>query len=130
MNFELGNLSQENLDYRELLKHYIRHWKWFVIIGLITLLSGFLYIRYTVPQYAVQAKIQILEEVNAIIKDFIFDTIIHRNSKIGESPSAGLPVILYDASSKGTSNFLNLANEFLKKNKDSIFDKEKVKTKI
>jgi chromosome partitioning protein len=72
----------------------------------------------------------VVEEVNAIIKDFIFDTIIHRNSKIGESPSAGLPVILYDASSKGTSNFLNLANEFLKKNQDSIYDKEKLKSKI
>jgi chromosome partitioning protein len=66
----------------------------------------------------------VVAEVNAIIKDFIFKTIIHRNSKIGESPSAGLPVILYDASSKGTSNFLNLANEFLKKNDDSIYDKE------
>lgn len=72
----------------------------------------------------------VVEEVNAIIKDFIFDTIIHRNSKIGESPSAGLPVILYDASSKGTSNFLNLANEFLKKNQDSIYDKETLKSKI
>ncbi|GLR18405.1 ParA family protein [Portibacter lacus] len=70
----------------------------------------------------------VVEEVNAIIKDFIFDTIIHRNSKIGESPSAGLPVILYDASSKGTSNFLNLANEFLKKNDDSIYDKEKMES--
>lgn len=66
----------------------------------------------------------VVEEVNAIIKDFIFDTIIHRNSKIGESPSAGLPVILYDAGSKGTSNFLNLANEFLKKNNDAIYDEE------
>lgn len=68
----------------------------------------------------------VVEEVNSIIKDFIFDTIIHRNSKIGESPSAGLPVILYDAASKGTSNFLNLANEFLKKNQDSIYDKERM----
>ena len=68
----------------------------------------------------------VVEEVNAIIKDFIFDTIIHRNSKIGESPSAGLPVILYDAASKGTSNFLNLANEFLKKNNDSIYDEETI----
>ncbi len=66
----------------------------------------------------------VVAEVNAIIKDHIFDTIIHRNSKVGEAPSAGQPVILYDASSKGTSNFLNLANEFLVKNTDSIYDKE------
>ncbi|WP_235298862.1 ParA family protein [Portibacter marinus] len=66
----------------------------------------------------------VVEEVNAIIKDHIFDTIIHRNSKIGEAPSAGQPVILYDASSKGTSNFLNLAHEFLERNTDSIYDQE------
>lgn len=69
----------------------------------------------------------VVEEVNAIIKDFIFKTIVHRNSKVGEAPSAGLPVILYDASSKGTNNFLNLANEFLTKNDDSIYDADTMK---
>jgi len=58
----------------------------------------------------------VLEEIREIISDKIFETIIHRNSKIGEAPSLGQPVITYDASSKGAINFLNLANEFLSAN--------------
>ncbi len=55
----------------------------------------------------------VIEEIRHIISDKIFETIIHRNSKIGEAPSLGQPIIIYDASSKGSINFLNLANEFL-----------------
>ena len=62
----------------------------------------------------------VVEEVKNLISDKIFETIIHRNSKIGESPSVGKPVILYDASSKGAINFLNLATEFLKYNNDEV----------
>jgi chromosome partitioning protein len=69
----------------------------------------------------------VVNEVRNIVKDKIFDTIIHRNSKIGESPEMGMPVILYDVTSRGTSNFLNLANEFLQNNNDSLFDPEQVK---
>ncbi len=58
----------------------------------------------------------VVEEVHEILSDKVFDTIIHRNSKIGEAPSVGKPVILYDVSSKGSKNFLNLADEFIKKN--------------
>lgn len=56
----------------------------------------------------------VIEEVKDIISDYIFDTIIHRNSKIGEAPSMGQSVITYDATSKGAINFINLASEFLK----------------
>jgi chromosome partitioning protein len=58
----------------------------------------------------------VVGEVRDLVQDTIFETIIHRNSKISEAPSTHQPVVLYDASSKGTFNFLNLANEFLKKN--------------
>ncbi len=58
----------------------------------------------------------VVEEVHEMLSDKIFDTIIHRNSKIGEAPSVGKPVILYDVSSKGAKNFLNLAHEFITKN--------------
>ncbi len=44
----------------------------------------------------------------------VYKTIIHRNSKIAESPLLKKPVILYDAASKGSINFLNFADEFLK----------------
>ncbi|MBK8670057.1 MAG: ParA family protein [Saprospiraceae bacterium] len=62
----------------------------------------------------------VLEEIRHIISDRIFETIIHRNSKIGEAPSLGQPVIIYDASSKGAINFLNLANEFISINEPDL----------
>lgn len=55
----------------------------------------------------------VIEEIRHIITDRIYETIIHRNSKLGEAPSLGQPIIIYDASSKGAINFLNLAQEFL-----------------
>jgi len=64
----------------------------------------------------------VLEEIRHIISDRIFETIIHRNSKIGEAPSLGLPVIIYDASSKGAINFLNLANEFISLNEAEVLN--------
>lgn len=68
----------------------------------------------------------VVNEVKNIIKDPVFETVVHRNSKVGEAPSVGLPVILYDANSKGSNNFLNLANELLKQNNDSIYDVDKM----
>lgn len=69
----------------------------------------------------------VVEEVREIITDKVYDTIIHRNSKIGEAPSVGKPVITYDVTSTGATNFLNLANEFLKENTDSIFKSKTIK---
>ena len=60
------------------------------------------------------------ENVKDIVSDYIFETIIHRNSKINEAPMMGMPVLLYDASAVGSKNFLNLAYELLTKNKDRI----------
>lgn len=66
----------------------------------------------------------VIQEIRGIISDRIFETIIHRNSKIGESPSLGQPIIIYDASSKGAINFLNFAQEFLAiQETESIFQK-------
>ncbi len=62
----------------------------------------------------------VVQEVRGFYGDKVFDTIIHRNSKIGEAPNMHLPVIMYDVSSKGSINFLNLAYEFLRKNGDTI----------
>ena len=62
----------------------------------------------------------VVEEVTTNLGDIVFETIIHRNSKIGEAPSMGMPVITYDISSKGANNYLNLAYEFLKRNEDKI----------
>ncbi len=62
----------------------------------------------------------ILEEVRQNLTDPLFETIIHRNSKISESPSMKAPVIMYDATSTGSLNFMQLALEFLKRNNDSV----------
>lgn len=62
----------------------------------------------------------ILEEVRQNITDPLYQTIIHRNSKISESPSMKAPVIMYDAASTGSMNFMQLAMEFLKRNNDAV----------
>src|SRR4028119_1410860 len=59
---------------------------------------------------------QVVNEVRRHFEDLVFDTIIHRNSRLSEAPSVGKPVILYDANSKGAMNYLNLAKEILQKN--------------
>jgi chromosome partitioning protein len=59
---------------------------------------------------------QVVGEVRKHFDDMVFSTIIHRNARLSEAPSVGKPVILYDADSKGTINYLNLAKEILQKN--------------
>jgi chromosome partitioning protein len=59
---------------------------------------------------------QVVGEVRRHFEDLVFNTIIHRNSRLSEAPSVGKPVILYDANSKGSMNYLNLAKEILQKN--------------
>lgn len=59
---------------------------------------------------------QVVEEVRLHFQDMVFDTIIHRNTTLGEAPSFGQTVIMHDASCKGSVNYLNLAREILQKN--------------
>jgi chromosome partitioning protein len=59
---------------------------------------------------------QVVEEVKNHFDDVVFQTIIHRNTRLGEAPSLGKPVILYDAECTGSLNYLNLAKEILQKN--------------
>ena len=58
---------------------------------------------------------QVVEEVKTHFQDLVFKTIIHRNVRLGESPSYGETIVIHDASSKGAINYLNLASELLKK---------------
>jgi len=62
---------------------------------------------------------QVVEEVKRHFQQMVFDTIIQRNVKISEAPSFGKPVIMYDAESKGSLNYLNLGRELLQKNSDT-----------
>jgi len=59
---------------------------------------------------------QVVDEVKKHFQQMVFDTIIQRNIKLSEAPSYGKPVILYDAASTGSANYLNLAREMLQKN--------------
>ncbi|MEJ7625437.1 MAG: AAA family ATPase [Ferruginibacter sp.] len=59
---------------------------------------------------------QVVSEVRRHFEEIVFDSIIHRNTKLSEAPSFGKPVILYDSDSKGAVNYLNLAKEILQKN--------------
>lgn len=63
---------------------------------------------------------QVVEEVQKHFEDMVFDTIIQRNVRLSEAPSYGESIIKYDASSKGATNYLNLANELVKKNKEKV----------
>ena len=59
---------------------------------------------------------QVVSEVKKHFQDMVFETIIQRNTKLGEAPSYGKPAILYDANSAGAVNYLNLARELLQNN--------------
>lgn len=59
---------------------------------------------------------QIYDEVKRHFQELVFKTVIQRNVKLGECPSHGLPVILYDADSTGSKNHLALAKEIIEKN--------------
>jgi chromosome partitioning protein len=59
---------------------------------------------------------QVVDEVKTHFQHMVFDTIIHRNTTLGEAPSHGETIIMHDATSKGAINYLNFAREILQKN--------------
>ncbi len=61
---------------------------------------------------------QVVDEVKKHFQQMVFETIVQRNIKLSESPSFGKPVVLYDAESKGSVNYLNLARELIANNED------------
>ncbi|MEH6680843.1 MAG: AAA family ATPase [Sediminicola sp.] len=63
---------------------------------------------------------QVVEEVNKHFSEMVFETIIQRNVRLSEAPSYGESIIKYDAASKGAANYINLANEVMKKNKQIV----------
>jgi chromosome partitioning protein len=70
---------------------------------------------------------QVVEEVKTHFQNMVFDTIIHRNTTLGEAPSHGETVIMHDATSKGAINYLNFAREVLQKNDlTRISEKDKI----
>lgn len=56
---------------------------------------------------------QVVHEVKMHFQNLVFETIIQRNIRLSEAPSYGLPVILFEAASRGAVNYMNLAKEIL-----------------
>ena len=59
---------------------------------------------------------EVVKELKEYFGDKVYKTTIHRNVRLGEAPSHGEPILLYDASSIGAQDYMNLTLEFLKKN--------------
>ena len=57
---------------------------------------------------------QVMEETRNHFKDKVFTTIINRNVRLGEAPSFGKPIILYDIGSTGAENYISLTEEVLR----------------
>jgi chromosome partitioning protein len=70
---------------------------------------------------------QVVDEVKKHFQSMVFETLIPRNVKLGEAPSYGKPVLLYDATSTGAVSYLNLAREVMQKNEmTQIKNSEKI----
>lgn len=67
---------------------------------------------------------QVAEDVRRHFKQIVFDTIIYSNVKLAEAPSHGLSVVMYDASSTGAINYMNLASEIISREKTQDKDIE------
>ena len=59
---------------------------------------------------------QVLKEVQDYFGDKVYQTLINRNVKLGEAPSHGKPIVLYDAASTGSQNYMDLVSEILNQN--------------
>lgn len=62
---------------------------------------------------------QVAEDAERYFKNLVFKTIVPRNVRLGEAPSFGKPILLYDATSAGAEGYLNLAKEILMNNRSS-----------
>ena len=62
---------------------------------------------------------QVAEDAERYFKELVFKTIVPRNVRLGEAPSFGKPILLYDATSAGAESYLNLAKEILNNNRSS-----------
>jgi chromosome partitioning protein len=103
--------------------------EYFALEGLGKLLNTYQLIRKRLnPKLAIEGFLltmydarlrlanQVVEDVRKHFDKMVFETVVQRNVKLGESPAHGIPVILYDAQSIGASNHLNVAKEILQHN--------------
>ncbi|TFG97763.1 MAG: ParA family protein [Calditrichales bacterium] len=62
---------------------------------------------------------QVSEEVREYFKEKVYETAIRRNVRLGEAPSFGKPIIMYDAVSIGAQNYISLAEEIMNNEKET-----------
>ncbi|MCK0147037.1 polysaccharide biosynthesis tyrosine autokinase [Arenibacter sp. F26102] len=62
MSVDSQNNNADNFDLKDIINEYTRHWKWFVFSGIIGLTMAYLNLRYTTPEYLIEAKIQIIDD--------------------------------------------------------------------
>ena len=67
---------------------------------------------------------QVVDEIKRHFENIVYDTIIHRNTRLGEAPSFGKPAIMYDAESKGSINYMNLVREMLQRADGTLIPNE------
>jgi chromosome partitioning protein len=63
---------------------------------------------------------EVSEQVQSHFKDKVYKTFVRRNVRLGESPGFGKPIILYDASSAGAQDYMNLVGELLNNDSQEI----------
>jgi len=55
----------------------------------------------------------VADDAESHFKELVYKTIIPRNVRLGESPSFGKPILLYDAASVGSQSYFSLAREIM-----------------
>ena len=63
---------------------------------------------------------EVSDQVRSHFKDKVYKTVVRRNVRLGESPSFGKPIILYDASSAGAHDYMDLVGEILSNDSQEI----------
>lgn len=104
MSTNTNSFLNKNIDLAEIVKTYTKHWKWFLFSLIVAIVASQIYLRYTVQQYAAQAKIQILDENSSspelgVFKDL--NILSGAQSKIKDE----IEII------KSRSNFIEVVNE-------------------
>ncbi len=71
---------------------------------------------FTMYDSRTNLSLQVVENVKANLKEYIYNAVIPRNVRLAEAPSFGMPITKYDPKSAGAEAYMNLAEEMIKKN--------------
>lgn len=63
---------------------------------------------------------EVADQMRSHFKGKVYQTMVRRNVRLGESPSFGKPIILYDASSMGAQDYMNLVGEILQDDSQKV----------